>query len=392
MEIKALFVDDEIEILSAFKRQLRGRFAIDTATSGLAGLELLTQTANYAVIVSDMHMPGMNGIEFLKQAHKKAPESVCLMLTGDRDQDLAVKAINEGHIFRFLNKPCSIDDLTSMLDACVNQHKLITAEKELLQHTLSGSVKVLTDILSMTDPVSFGQGLGLRTLIRQLAAPLNIKNPWDIELAAMLLGIGAVVIPDTVLAKHRQGLPLTPAEEQAVLSIPEKGKDLLSNIPRLEQVAKIVYYQNKNFDGSGFPPDKLAGEKIPLGARFLRILCDLRNLESSGLSRLEALAKLGERPGVYDGTLLNLLRDIEQKSAPASKAERKSFTIKIDQLCAGQVILAPVETKDGLLLLSPGSVLSPMAIDRLKNYHRFVGIKEPILVDAMIPVSEAEER
>jgi response regulator RpfG family c-di-GMP phosphodiesterase len=391
LEPTVLFVDDELNILNAFKRQLRGRFSIDIAGTGQTALEMLEKNTGYAVIASDMHMPGMDGIEFLRNAQAEAPESVRLMLTGNHDQDLAVKAINEGHIFRFLNKPCSTDDLTRALDACLAQHRLITAERDLLQKTLTGSVKVLTDILSMTDPASFGQRMNLRAAIRELAPHLAIRNPWDIELAAMLGDIGAVVIPDTIMAKHRKGLPLSDEERQLLASIPEKGKDLLSNIPRLEQVAKIVHCQNKNYDGSGFPPDGSAGKDIPLGARVIRVLRDLYALESGGAQRSETLRTLAQRPGLYDPALLNLLSLLEDERA-GRKPGHDPFAIKVSQLCPGQVVLANVETSDGVLLLARGNQITPMILSRLKNYHRFVGLKEPILVDVMIPTITREEQ
>jgi response regulator RpfG family c-di-GMP phosphodiesterase len=392
MEPRVLFVDDEANILNAFKRQLRGSFAIDTAPNGQAGLEMLEKFAGYSVIASDMHMPGMNGIDFLQKAHSKAPESVGLMLTGDHDQDLAVKAINEGQIFRFLNKPCSMDDLTKVLNACVAQHNLITAEHELLQKTLGGSVKVLTDILSISDPHSFGQGLNLRSLIRELVPRLGIRNTWDIELAAMLANIGTIVIPETVLSKSHKGATLNADELQIISSIPQKGRDLLSNIPRLEQVAKIVYYQNKNFDGSGFPQDATSGDKIPIGARVIRILRDLNELEVVGMTRPQAFKQLQQIQGSYDRSIVDRLLEMEQQQTPVPELEKTSFSIHVNQLCPGQVLLAPVETVEGVLLLARGGIVTSMLIDRIMNYHRFVGIKEPLLVNAMTPIINSEEK
>src|ERR1700682_6028519 len=107
VQTKILFVDDEPELLTSFKRTLRDSYDVETANSGIEGLKALAERGPYAVIVADMRMPGMNGIEFLVRASEEAPDSVRLMLTGDADQQTSVEAINKGQIFRFLTKPCT---------------------------------------------------------------------------------------------------------------------------------------------------------------------------------------------------------------------------------------------------------------------------------------------
>ncbi len=102
---RILFVDDDPNILSAYQRNLRKRFPISTALNAEQGLELLQSEGPFAVIVADMQMPGTNGIQFLRKAREKAPDSVRLMLTGNADQKTAMDAVNEGHVFSILNKP-----------------------------------------------------------------------------------------------------------------------------------------------------------------------------------------------------------------------------------------------------------------------------------------------
>ena len=152
---RILFVDDDPNILSAYKRNLRHRFSIDTAPNGDAGLDLVNEKRPYAVVVADMQMPGMNGIEFLKRVVEKTPDTVRLMLTGNADQKTASDAVNHGHVFSFLSKPCPSQSLEVALDNALRQYNLIRAEKELLEETLNGAVKVLTDILAVVDPQAF---------------------------------------------------------------------------------------------------------------------------------------------------------------------------------------------------------------------------------------------
>ena len=93
MSEKILCVDDDPRILQAFQRQLRKQFHIETAPGGAEGLEAIASSGPFAVIVSDMRMPGMDGIQFLSAVKERAPESVRIMLTGNADQQTAVDAV-----------------------------------------------------------------------------------------------------------------------------------------------------------------------------------------------------------------------------------------------------------------------------------------------------------
>src|SRR5581483_749570 len=139
-------VDDEPAVLEGLMLHLRRRFAVCTAPSGAAGSEAVRGKGPFACVMSDMRMPGMSGAEFLKQVRYLAPDTVRVLLTGQADMSAAVSAVNEGQIFRFLTKPCPPPSLLGALEAAVGQHALITAERELLEQTLRGTVKMLGDV------------------------------------------------------------------------------------------------------------------------------------------------------------------------------------------------------------------------------------------------------
>src|ERR1700722_17329858 len=302
---KILFVDDEPNILAAYQRHLRKQFSVEIAVGPIAGLAALQNPREFGVVVADMRMPEMSGVEFLVKVKEIAPEAVRMMLTGNADQTTAIEAINEGNIFRFLNKPCPPEKLTLALEAGVRQHQLITAERELLENTLGGCVKVLAEILAMAEPKSFRHAETLRNNIRLLAGFMKIGQPWELEVAAMLLHIGYVTIPPEVALKLRVGHPLSAKEQEMFQRIPAIGGNLLAQIPRLEEVSKIILYQNKRFDGSGFPDDKIAGSEIPLGARLLKVLSDLAEIEVAGAARAGALEQMRARLGWYDPQILD---------------------------------------------------------------------------------------
>jgi response regulator RpfG family c-di-GMP phosphodiesterase len=378
MNDRILCVDDDPNVLAAFQRNLRRRFTIETAVGGEEALGMVRNHGPYAVIVADMNMPGMNGIQLLKWVREAAPETVRIMLTGNADQQTAMEAINQGHIFRFFTKPCSPELLASGLEAGLEQYRLVTSERELLEKTLNGSIKMLTEILSMVEPQFFGRGQRMRDYARLLAPALNVTQIWELEMAALLAQIGYVTVPAAIVQKDRNGLTLAASEKQILARIPEIGQKLLSHIPRLEKVAKILLYQNKYFDGSGFPQDSVAGEDIPIGSRILRVLSDFVQQEFAGAPRSEILDQMRTRPGAYDPKIIDAAM-VTLVQDPTAIQSGQAVSAK--DLCTGQVLLSPVQTTDGFLILPAGTRLSPMLLEKIRNFADLSGIREPIYIN-----------
>jgi response regulator RpfG family c-di-GMP phosphodiesterase len=382
MSDRILCVDDDRNILNGYKRQLHKQFIIETALGGDAGLRIISSGESFAVVVSDLRMPGMDGIEFLARIKQITPDTVRMMLTGNADLQAAIEAVNQGHIFRFLTKPCSHEVLAQALQAGLQQYHLIMAEKELLEHTLKGSIGVLTEILSILDAQSFGRACMLRDAAREIAKALGIQDTWDLELAAMLCEIGRVTIPASTIMREKSGVPLSSAETDMLTRVPEIGYKLLAKIPRLESVAQTVLYQKKNFDGSGFPNDRISGKKIPLGARIIRILSDLNQLESTGNQRDAAFATLKYRQGIYDSSVLDCaLKWLESSSGDKKPIQKSIRSVPVAQLEVGQMLLSDVITNIGILLIPAGNRISDSCRERIRNFARLQGVREPIKVE-----------
>lgn len=372
---KILCVDDDQLILVALQSDLQGRYPIVTAQSGEEGLKAIEEQGPFGVILADMIMPGMNGVEFLSQAQRKAPDTVRLMLTGDEDKSTAVEAINEGRIFRFLSKPCAPDKLIASIDAALDQYRLIKAERELLEETLNGSVKMLTELLSLTEPAAFGRGQKVCEYIRVVAPKLNFKQTWDIEVAALLAQVGCMTIPHAVSEKQRLGIALTDREKEMVIRVPEIGYMVLRKIARLESTARIVLFQNKNFDGTGFPKDHKDLE-FPRGARLLRILTDVVDLQAKGVALRVAFDQMRTKGGAYEMPLLEAV----QAALVTHEAPVRGSALPLKDLVAGDELMADVFTLDDRLIARAGTVLSPMLLERFQNFAELSGLKEPIYV------------
>ncbi len=132
MSDRILLVDDEHQVLNAYRRTLRGRYTIDVADSAAAALQMVATQGPYAVVISDMRMPNMDGVQLLSLLRQSNPDMVRIMLTGNADQQTAVDAVNKGEVYRFLTKPCDRETLQSVIDAALREHEEKLAAKEKL--------------------------------------------------------------------------------------------------------------------------------------------------------------------------------------------------------------------------------------------------------------------
>jgi response regulator RpfG family c-di-GMP phosphodiesterase len=366
---RVLCVDDEPHILEGLRDSLRRSFDVRLATSGAEGLALLEQEPDaYAVVVSDMRMPVMNGAAFLSQAKRVAPNTVRLLLTGYSDVDAAIKAVNDGQLFRFLTKPCPPDELLRACAAALGQHRLIVAERVLLEQTLRGSIKALTDVLSLTSPAAFGRGARLKASVRLLAEQIGLKDAWEVEIAAMLLQLGAVTLPDATVQKLHSGDRLTEQEEEMVAGLPQATERILRHIPRLEGVLQILADVNRRFDAND--------DRGPsLGGRMLRIAVDHDDLESQGTPKRVAIDTLRAREGTYDPQLLNAYA----RGLGLAHETQEIVEVDLDGLREGMTFADDVRHRSGTLLIARGYKVTGALLERLSHVSRSE-VREPLRV------------
>jgi CheY-like chemotaxis protein len=376
---RILLVDDESNVLDGYRRSLRGQFHVTTAKSGQEALEKLETEADFAVIVSDMRMPEMSGVELLKRVKVLSPDSTRMMLTGNADQETAIQAVNQGHIFRFLSKPCQPQTFTIALAMGVRQYKLVTAEKELLEKTLKGSVEVLMHILSLSDPEAFAASERVRYFLHLTADELGIENPWTLEVAVMLSPIGFLTLPPELKGKINSNAPLSGNENQILSSVPDISARLLSNIPRLEDAAELVRcgVERRRSEVSSFP--KLS-EDMSSGLGVVRLFYDLVQRQQSGFGVDRALEDL-KQGGCHDGYLLERVSQALQHVLPSLFSEEYVvLELALKKITKGDELFEDVMSEDDRLLLTAGTRITGPFLERLANYRKLVGIKEPIKV------------
>ena len=146
-------------------------------------------------------------------------------------------------------------------------------------------------------------------------------------------------------------------------------------------MARIVLYQNKHFDGAGYPADDCLGQAIPIGARLLKILIDRISLEADGIVKERAHLAMKARAGVYDPRLLELCFACFQSFlVSALTADTPVRALPVSLLSPGQVVVSDIQTPAGLILIGAGTRLTAMTLQRLRNHCELSDVKEPVLV------------
>lgn len=383
---KVLCVDDESAVLDGLELHLRRRFAVSKATSGMAGLETLDAHGPFAVVISDMRMPGLDGAAFLSAVRQKAPDTVRLLLTGQSDVASAIAAVNQGQIFRFLEKPCPSETLLAAVAAAVEHHRLVTAERVLLEETLRGSIRALTEVLALSNPLAFGRATRAKNHMAALSAALAVpeRERWPIEVAAMLSQIGAVTLLPQTVEKIYYGRPLSPSEEADARRLPAIAQQLLAAIPRLEPVREILAGQELRFDSAAGTtttatiPGAPKRPTVPIGARMLKIALDFDVLETQGAGARMAVDTMRGRRGTYDPEVLEAFADLV---APGGRADVNAVQeLGIAALRTGLIFAEDVRTRDGALLIARGHEITPSLLERIRNYAKNIGVQEPLRV------------
>lgn len=372
---RILCVDDEPNILESLALTLRRRYDVVLAGSGFAALDLLARDSSIVTIISDMRMPAMDGATFLAKARQLAPDATRMLLTGHTDLDPAIKAINEGEIFRFLTKPCPQPLLATAIEAAVEHNRLRTAERVLLEQTLHGSIKALVDILSINNPIAFGRAQRIKRCVAEIAQALGLTQRWELEVAAMLSQLGFVTLPNDVVEKVYYGHALSDAERFMVANVPKVTEQLIANIPRMEGVRGMLTACERQAKPLGTEdPVKKA---IDQGGMILRVAIDFDNLETRGASSRLAIDNLRGKPDRYDAHIVDALSKVR-----GVETREQIRDLPMAALRAGMVFAEDVKMTSGALLVARGYEVTQSFIERARNFKAGT-VKEPVRIVAL---------
>jgi adenylate cyclase len=410
-----LLVDDEPSVLSSLKRLLRSTgYQVLTAESGALALDLLAST-RVDLIISDMRMPYMSGAEFLARAQTLYPDTMRILLTGYSEIELVVRAINEGGVYRYLNKPWDDEDLLLTVAQALEQRRLRKETERLtelankqnddlrrfnagletqvlsrteeirqtvmfledahrdLKHNFSAMVQVCASMIELRCGVLGGQSLRIGEVGERLALAFDMSSlqAKDVFFAGLLHGIGKLSLPDELLRKSLDRL--SPEEIQFFHQHPLRAQMVLTPVAQLDHVAHIIRHQYERFNGRG-TPGNLAGSDIPLGSRILAVARDFEGLRSGGIVKQpasveQAIAILKSQAGRrYDPQIVDRFVAL-MKDPLASSSQTPVELIDASHLREGMRLADDLHTSRGVLLLAKDGVVSAHQVAQVRRFQ-----------------------
>lgn len=360
MTTRLLFVDDEIRLLRGLERSLRSECdGWDLSfTTDPAGAVEQVQREPFGVVVVDKQMPGMDGLTCLQRIRATSPHTVRLMLTGNTDSQSAIAAVNQGEVFRFLVKPVDRDVLVRALRDAVRHYELAASERCLLEQTLSGTVRALTDVLSLISPIAFGRARRISRYVNQLVAALAPPDAWQYEVAGMVAQIGCVTLPPELIAMLEAGQSLSPQDHARVRLHPEVTRELLAPIPRLEQVADMVALHLRPQSDARVYRSEL--DEVARGAQLLRVATEFDRLVRSKTPRGSVTAELRQTLWRCDDLLI-----AAADALSVDEGAEDALPRTISELQPGVTFAQDLLTDGGVLVVGHGHQVTQLLIRRL---------------------------
>lgn len=376
-----LFIDDDINLLNSFKRLMNDEFNVTTAQSPENGLQIMERNGPFAIVVSDMRMPGLSGVEVLSHAHKINPATVRVLLTGFAEHQCAIDAVNIGKVNKFLTKPCDLDTMAAVLRAGIRQYQLTLSEKELLGQTYIGIVNVLSQILALVNPVAQNKANRLKRYCTHMINEIQLEDKFIVEIAAILSQLGCITIPQDVLERHEYGGFINEEELQKIKKNNIDVIKLLMNIPMFEDIAEIISLSEKQIHNNteGYSDEKQ--QNIHIGGKILQVAKGIDRYIMSGVSPSDAISMLKDENYFNDNSIVNSLNTYEFNQKNMIKMYVYSY-----QLNTKMIIESDIYSSNGVLLIKKGQHVTYQILSSLNNFSKNVGINEPFAV--LTPTNE----
>lgn len=370
MAKKILFVDDDKALLNTMERNLAFEFEVVTADGCEAALAEVEKQGPFSVAVVDMQMPQVNGIQTIEKLRERMPEAVFMMLTGNQDVGTAVQAINDGHVFRFITKPCEVNEIKRALTAAQEQHNLVIAEKELLYGTFMGSINLMTDIIEMDGNRQIDTRRMAAT-IASLYASLDLQLGWEEKIASRICLVGIAMLEPQEVIEFESLDPESDEHKNLVNRVFNLSSKMIAKIPRLGWISEVFLYTPK------IESYNLKTQRREVVAVCLKVAFYWNYLTLRGLSVEEATSTLRTiMPNMNTAVLEGIGCLDDNRDAHAL------IKVGVQNLIEGMVPNVDIDSPTGERVISRGRRMSATIIENLQRIPEFANEKIQVIANS----------
>lgn len=400
-----LCVDDELNILKSMKRLLhKQNYQLLVAESGKKALSLMQQHSVH-LIISDMKMPEMSGVQLLEKVAQSYPDTYRILLTGYSDMESTIDAVNKGKIHRYLQKPWNNEEIIKSVEEGLEktrlQHENIQLQKFIkkqniilkeLNQNLENKVqlrtkqihlamqriernnkatqKVLYNLISINPNLSGSFANSVSLLSRRIAENLALPKEQvdDITYAALLCEIGLLSLDKSIYNKPFTKLNYN--QQQKYLEQVKTAQLVFSPAVHLQDVSEMITRQFECHNGTG--PNKLNASQIPIGAKIISVARDycrysLGRMTGNKMNETDTQKEMKKFTGTrYDPTILEMLFTTDEIISD----EFLEKPIPIMSLEPGMVLKYNLFNNAHILLLPEGHVFSESTITKLLKFEK----------------------
>ena len=390
-----LIVDDNDDVLFLLKQQLENSGYLAEAYSDpvKASQVIVDKSRTFSCIIADRNMPTMSGLTLLQLAQEHKPRMARIMISGQADLNMAMSAINEGQIFRFMVKPWQMSTLTSVVAAAASHshdeqskherklalqadNKELAQQNQFSQANFEFLSKLYVNLLSAYSPILGAITKVTIALCEELNKTgfLNASEQKLLRFAAVFNNVGLMSTNRLMILKSFIKPQQLTAKEQALIARhPCQIDALLPLVGDLQELKDIIRAHHEHWDGSGYP-DGLRSHMIPRVAQFLSLACFYAE---SNIYKDELNFKIRQlKEKRFSSEVVEAyLKVLEKKCLPPKIQE-----LKINQLRIGLTLAADVKKIDGQLLVTSGKKITPRMRELMQDLSSRNEIDECVLI------------
>ena len=367
-----LIVDDEEMFLQSIKRVFRKKIPLTLMTSAVEALELM-KTQEFAVVVSDMNMPIMDGLEFLSIVTEKYPNVQKIMLTGNGEVETASNAVNRGKISSFLRKPCPPEKLLKAILECIQKYQIHKQELDLIEKTTVGSIKIISELIFLSNPLLSSLSEDIVSIIGYISDKFLLSNAWQYKIAANFCLLGLVSLEKDNLLNQIKGLSLENSDK-FYHDFVSTGGEMIAHLPKLGNVSTIITSLNKRDDELSFLEPELRD-----GVKLLQVALDFVFLIKRGYTQKNILISF-EKQDKYLHKNIKVLWDYE------IVVENTLEEISVSDVRVGMKLKRDVCSSKGLLLIPKETIVNGTVLKLLSSF----AAKDKMITNVLVELNLKE--